>query len=69
MTKSEVLGSLMYELLLKDQIDFEADDESFTAYKTEKGYTIQGLNLTAQVQNKSELRKEIGKLGRQIVQL
>lgn len=69
LTKKEVISNLMYELLFKESIDFEVDNESFTAYKTDKGYTIKGEHIQAQVKSKGELRQAIAKLGKEIVQL
>jgi hypothetical protein len=71
MTKKEVLNDIMYDLKMSDSVSFEVDEESYTADKftNGNGYVIESKDRYLECKNLTEVRKEISKLGKQLLWL
>jgi hypothetical protein len=71
MTKRETLDSIIYDLKMKGKADFEADDKSFSVDSLGKhhGYSIEGIETLILVPNLTAARKEISKLGKNLLWL
>jgi hypothetical protein len=69
MTKKEQLDNIIYDLRMKGKADFEADDKSFSidSLGHKKGYCIEGLETLIFTPDIAATRKEIAKLGKNLL--
>lgn len=70
MTKVESVNNILYDLKLKGSADFEADYESYNISELNNGgYVIESHSRYIEIQNLTQARKEINKLGTKLLWL
>lgn len=68
LTKKEAIAEIMYNVSFHDSADFEVDEESFSINK-DGGYWLKGINTSIYCENKTDLRKAVSQLGKNILVL